>query len=199
MWVVVVNPRRLLSTLTMTLILAACGDSGPGGTTNGAHPDCECVVDEDQQGVPPDIPACVELTCPVVRAELCYGCDEGTTGEPETGGGEVDPSALDCALTALRDRSPGLLQWELDIDSGYGFDGGYVLIKEDGRAIVRTWSWLDLGGETQAAVLGELPASSEFDACLALDDEEQRFECLRSTSVSSELVCDGRWDSSSNF
>ena len=80
------------------LTTTSCNEGAP---TKGP---CACVVDEPAQtekGVGPMVPDCA--------AQLC---EDIYSGEGIDGSFYVDPpEAIDCALEALRDRSPGLIRW----------------------------------------------------------------------------------------
>lgn len=165
-------------------------DTDTDTDTNGTLPGCECIPDDDpgvDTTAAPSLPACGEPTCPGVSL-VCEGsCGDGLPMELD------DPAALECALTALRDRTPGHVTWTLSEHTGQFDDAGYVLVNADGTAVRRNWGWQDLTYEVTDAVLGELPPPEDFDACLADPDDVARFICLRSTLQSMQGVCDDGW------
>ena len=175
-------PRLLL----LLLPLLACvptpkGDGEAGDPIEG----CECIVNQDAAGdTPPDAPQCGEQLCPTIVLEN----DQSAPGEVI-----VNPEDLDSILTALRDRTPGLLSWSSSYSLGQFTNDGYILIHDDGRAVRREWGRQDLSYEVDDAQLGELEDSSVYDGCLASDDDFARFDCARRALASTEAVCDTGW------
>jgi hypothetical protein len=174
-------------------------DTAPPDTdteTGGPIAGCECILDEE----PVDMcaaytaPTCGETLCPLASGD----CAEGYCSK---GGPFVlaDPAALECALMALRDRTPGIVEWRLvEGDPANGptrNENGYVLVNADGSAVRRHTTREDLGYGVSDAVLGELPAPEAFDACLADPDDLARFECLRAQLEPALGVCDEAWGS----
>ncbi|MBZ5709947.1 hypothetical protein [Nannocystis pusilla] len=107
----------------------------------------------------------------------------------------MNPEALACALTALRDRTPGIIGWNCGEHSGDMFsDSGYVLIGADGTAIRRHWGAYDLSWTVWRAEQGALPDPDVFEQCLADADDANRYECLRKFVMGEPLlVCDELW------
>ncbi len=159
-------------------------------TTGGAPPECACIVDDPgRQWVDPSLPTCVGSICPTVVAAFEEACDTDCNGQAE-----VDAVALECALVALRDRTPGLIRWSLKITDSAATDDGYVWIREDGGAIWRKWESEGVYFEATAAQLVALPASAVYEQCLAELDGRDRFDCLRQSLAGPEnLVCDLGW------
>ncbi|EDM75783.1 hypothetical protein PPSIR1_17790 [Plesiocystis pacifica SIR-1] len=164
----------------------------------GSEQICECIEiqgDDAEFFEDPLLPTCPADSCPPIQVSSVYG------GATDTGGDEgfvlTNPDALVCALEALRDRSPKLLQWDEDIDFGFSYDRGYVFIREDGSAIHRRWDREDLGGEVYDAQLGELHEPEHFQACLDDPDDAARFDCARHPLANSTQVCDEGWWTSS--
>ena len=155
----------------------------PDTDTAGTIPGCECISDEEQDV---SLPACGEQLCGDVR-----GSCEGTCGDWPLE--LASPDALECALTALRDRTPGLYTWTWSANGGQYSEDGYVLINADGSAVHRKWGWSDMLFEASPAALGELPPAEHFDACLADPDDLARFDCLRAELDSTQAVCNGGW------
>lgn len=169
-----------------------------GTTTEGASetegpPVCPCILDD----VPlisdtPSQPICGEELCPTVEFvpwDLFCSIPKGEQV------GLVNPEALTCALTALRDRTPGVVRWDCGGDGGAYQDIGYVLISADGTAIRRDWGWQDLGYSVSNALQGALPDPGVFEQCLADGDYATRLDCLRDFMLGEPLlVCDEGWN-----
>jgi hypothetical protein len=164
-------------------------DTDTESDTEGAIPGCECILDEDvvDSSDVPAAPICGEPICPHVSGDC------GDNRCDPTVFMLADPDALICALTALRDRSPGIVTWSWSELIGQYDDSGYVLINEDGTAVRRNWGWMDLSYEASDAVLGELPSAEAFDTCLAEPEDYARFNCLRRGLESALGVCDEGW------
>ena len=105
----------------------------------------------------------------------------------------VNPDALLCALASLRDRKPGLLRYDYDDESNFARDRGYILILDDGTAIVRGWGHEDLSAWVEDAVQVVLPDPCAFEMCLAELDDWKRFDCLRDFPYQQLGVCDEGW------
>ena len=168
-------------------------DSNPPDTDTDTGPDpiagCECIPDDTSEGSPdaPSDPTCGEPLCPTVSLTCKGYCSDGPVVLE-------DPAALECALLALRDRTPGLVEWSSHENGGQYSDHGYVLVNADGVAVRRNWGWSDLYYQTSAAILGALPPPEDFDACLAEPDDLARFQCLRGQLSTQIAVCDEGWD-----
>jgi len=179
---------------------AATGDSSgtTGGSTTGevtttgesstGEPrPAECVcIPEDPDGSPASLPTCGAMLCPIVNG---YGYD--------TGGIASDtPEALTCVLTALRDRTPGVVRWSASAGDESTNDG-YVLILGGDAAIKRYWGFQDLTYEVYDAQYGELPPPAAFDTCLAAELAWERASCLFSLGlIPPFVVCDEGWSQS---
>ncbi len=163
-------------------------DFGCDGTT-GVEPGgdvCACIVD-DPEGGPgwPSDPLCGEALCPKVLAVKTMFCRQLMV---------MNPDALTCALTALRDRTPGVVRWSWEQDGGQFSDGGYVLINADGTAIRRHSAAMDLDFEVFDADWGTMPNACTFEMCLAAGSEELRFECLSNFPLAApHVTCDLGW------
>jgi hypothetical protein len=166
--------------------------------TEGVVPGCECIPqqDEDPNGstAQPLPPTCGDSLC----AEVVADCENGGKRNmclrpPFT---LEDPAALECALTALRDRTAGRLDWNYTASGGVADQFGYILILDDGRAVLRSWSIHDLEFEAEDAELGELADAATFDACLAEADDLARFDCMRNALASTTAVCNEGWSGS---
>jgi hypothetical protein len=155
--------------------------------TSGEPPEaCACIVDQpggDSES--PQLPICGELLCPEIVAQSI-----GLVPVVNVN----DPDALECAITALRDRSPGQLAWTQisagDLQQSWY---GYVLINEDGSVIRRTWFRSDVNLQVGDAEFGELEPPETYDACLQNPDISARFFCLETPLASVDAVCDEGW------
>lgn len=171
------------------------GETGTGSSTGGVDfmcitggddpapndPDpCACILDDEPGPANPWAPTCGEGSCDMVLAEQ-YSFEL------------INPDALQCALVALRDRKPGLLQFDLDEDSNYGRYRGYILILDDATAIVRRWGHEDLSFWVGDAVHVKLPDPCAFEQCLAEPFDWKRFDCLAEFPYEELGVCDEGW------
>jgi hypothetical protein len=182
-WGVYATPRLA----AFTLILVAC----PGPAGSDVPEGCECIPDDDATGydwAPPSWPTCGEDLCATVDAS----------------GNEYDgefmltnPEALDCALMALRDRSPGIVRWSWEENGGQFSDFGYILVQPEGTVVHRRWGAEDLGWDVSDAQAGELPSAQYYDDCLAQPDALVRFDCLRDLASAQTTVCDEGWSNTS--
>lgn len=173
--------------LPLALLCACPGDDAAPEPVTG----CDCIVDETpvyDQAVPPQGPTCGESLCDVVVGSCLGYCDEY---EPFI---LQDAAALQCALVALRDRTPGIVRWSWSEAGGQYDQSGYVLIHADGTAVRRAWGWHDLYYEVGAAAYGRLPSSDRYDECLAEPDDRARFDCLRDRLSMVLQVCDQGWN-----
>jgi len=168
---------RLRYVLLSSVLLVAAGCE---------RSDCECVPASEPGtlGTPPPAPDCGERLCPRIVAR---------------GGGDSDfpfesdsAEALTCALTALRDRTPGVLEYAWDHDYGQYTSDGYVLIQADGTAVFRWWGQADLDYDVGPAELHELRSAATYEDCLGDDDLEAQLGCVlaRGPSIS---TCDPGW------
>jgi len=161
----------------------------PETDTSGTPAGCECILDEDEERYSssiPSLPTCGEPLCGDVSGSCDGWCDETPFELPS-------PDALECALMALRDRTPGLVTWSWSGNGGQYDEDGYVLINPDGTAVHRSWGWSDLSYEANQASLASLPPAAHYDACLANPDDLARFDCLRAEINAILGVCDEGW------
>lgn len=174
----------------LVLWLSAC--SAPGATTEsetetetGADvPEgCECIIDETSEASGPWWPTCGEELCDIVNFESSESGDFIL----------MNPEALDCALMALRDRSPGVVRWSWNREYGQYTDIGYVLVHPEGTAARRSWGAQDLSWTMDDALAGELPSAQHYDDCLADSSPAVRFGCLANTSIPNATVCAYGW------
>lgn len=167
--------------------------------TDGA-PVCPCIEPEEEGGWgdEPSLPICGEPVCPTVEIGKIGNAPISPCDDAVKEGDAVplmNPEALTCALTALRDRTPGLIGWNCGDHQGDMFsDSGYVLIGADGVAIRRHWGAYDLSWTVWRAEQGALPDPDVFEQCLASGDDATRWECLRNFLMGEPiLVCDELW------
>jgi len=171
----------------------ACEDTGGDTTGDTEVLGCMCILDDPEGGLgdAPSLPTCGEALCPVVEAEE-FDCfpDCG----PDGGFMLPDPEALVCALTALRDRTPGIVRWHSSENGGQYSINGYVLIRDDGSAVRRFWGAEDLDYVVGDALFGTMPEACAFAQCLAASSAMVRFDCLRKFPLDHPLgVCDDGW------
>jgi hypothetical protein len=118
---------------------------------------------------------------------------EASGGVYEAGFVVSNPEALDCALMALRDRSPGIVRWSWSENGGQFSDEGYILVQPEGTAVHRSWGANDLSWEASDARAGELPSAQHYEDCLAQTDTLARFDCLRELTITQPTICDEGW------
>jgi hypothetical protein len=161
-------------------------DADTMDTADTGDPECECIAEQEEYEQPM-LPLCGEPLCDVVNQVW-----DDLESDPIV----TTPEALECALTALRDRTPGYVQWGSDYNTGQFSEYGYVLIQDDGEAIWREWGANDLTYDASAALRFELPDPSHYDACLANPDAHERYSCLRYPPIPSLAECEAGWSDS---
>lgn len=169
----------------------SASDTDTDTDTGGPIAGCECILDEvpTDPNSGPAAPTCGESICPLVVGGCVDDvCDGGAPFVLD------DPAALDCALTALRDRTPGLVTWSYSEGSGFVTQDGYLLIDEDVTVVWRDWIREDLNFTVSDAVLGELPPAATYEACLADPVDVTRFNCLTDPLATQLGVCDEGWE-----
>ncbi|MFV8750787.1 hypothetical protein ACNOYE_09575 [Nannocystaceae bacterium ST9] len=142
---------------------------------------CECIEDQPEFATPSP-PTCGESICPHTTVII----DEEVLVNPEAS------EAIDCMLTALRDRTPGLLGWEANIGP-QAHEYGYVLVGDDGLAARRRWGSEDKGLTVSDSLHGELQPAATYQACLDDPDPVARYECIGLELASTDAVCDEGW------
>lgn len=163
----------VLAAVAPSLLLLACpADSGA----------CDCIP--AQSSGEPQSPSCGERIC-----DPLYATDD-SPGQPKA---VSNPEAVTCALEALRDRSPGIIMWEVSQFEGQYTQEGYIMIHDDGTAVRRSFGYEDLAFSADPAEHGELPAAGDYEACLAETDEAARFDCVTRGLASVSESCDQGW------
>jgi hypothetical protein len=143
--------------------------------------------ESESTGEPPaEICECVEMggsecSGAVDLCEKAFLSCYGMCVDEETPDSEVE--ALDCVLTALRDRTPGRVTWLAGDPGGSYWKDVELAILPDGTA-VRSGAMLDdLSYCPDIGTLHlELKAPAVFDECLTREDLDDRFRCLNQVS-----------------
>lgn len=166
-------------------------DGTTAGTTAGCGAGCfdacQCWREGDERigdfAEPVVCPA--DVLCPLVtlacaRPVLFYPCD-----------GEYlyDEAALQCALEALRDGQPGVLEIQSEDLTAY-FEGTYqttftIRILDAGHAILGSWGGQHDVPSSEIPTARTLPPG-HFETCLALPDPGPRYRCLFEGLVESD-------------
>jgi hypothetical protein len=174
--------RREIACAAVGLLLTVL----PGCEKSG----CDCIPEQSQGGNGwgdgPADPTCGENLCPLIVAR---------------GGGEISPSefeldtpdAVECALEALRDRTPGFITYDWDTDFGQYTTSGYILIDADGTAIYRSWGNRDLSFDVGDAVMRELQPVESYAQCLEETDARARLQCVLTSTGTEIETCASGW------
>lgn len=169
----------LVMTLGLSLgALASCASDTDG--EDDLNEACDCIPSTFTAATIDD--SCGQaLLCDLVTKAVETGAPDQIV--------EVDAAALDCALTALTEGTPGLIRWREDFEGGVDTNSGYVLIRDDGLALWREDENYDLGGVTSEARLFDLSASSAYDSCVGQSDDSAGFDCLQAPPQQSVDIC----------
>jgi hypothetical protein len=138
-------------------------------------PECACVDDMGKL-------SCESPLCPVITGD-CLMEDFGEC----IGGWDYDEAAIECALLAARDGTPGTLRWYRSANGGYSYHSGFFHIVEQRRVIRQSRYWVDLGGDVSDTVLWQMRDAAHFDGCLALTGTCERIDCLFSGMTDTAL------------
>lgn len=131
------------------------------GETTGAEPACACAAEDCGPLIcDPVVQAC-EVDCMNVPAEL------------------ADKAALDCALVALRDRTPGGLRWQRVVSDGLVDDVVELWILGDGTAYVHRAGNDDMDAYVGPDGFYTVRDAEYFADCLLEQNIIARFNCLR--------------------
>jgi hypothetical protein len=104
-----------------------------------------------------------------------------------------DEAELACAITALRDRTPGKLALDAENDicglEGCGSDRTEITIFADGGAVVRHCGSNPLSVESSTTTLDALAEPAYFDECLGLGTTTARYQCMVDGLTQGPEVC----------
>ncbi|MEZ4384729.1 MAG: hypothetical protein R3A79_25595, partial [Nannocystaceae bacterium] len=100
-----------------------------------------------------------------------------------------DAEAAECALIALRDRTPGLIEWR-GLYTDLRERSGYTLIRADGSLLTR--AWIDYDGEPlpDAAKAGEPQAADIFEACRSRTSTGEKVLYVADALDTEAILCD---------
>ena len=154
---------------------------GPGSTTDVPATACSCAAYYDHSGCGddelwPQIADCelpticptVTVDCPRPNQDL-YSCESALV---------IDSAALTCALTAMRDRTPGRFIIEGLRNPGWFFDPpvSAVRLLGDERAATTVCYGTDTGTKWDAPT-STLAPPAHFEDCLAKSSDFARHDC----------------------
>jgi hypothetical protein len=122
---------------------------------------------------------CGEVLCELVLASV----------DCEPPDGVQTPEALQCALAALRDRTPGVIKWEKQTSCSYAIDWATISIFADGTAVYSPSGGEDLSWSTGPVWFGMLDPSDFFAGCLAEPDPMDGFQCLAQVLSGEPVEC----------
>lgn len=105
-----------------------------------------------------------------------------------------NPDALTCAFDALQAKTPGVIRWSYKFNYSQYEEEGYIVIRDDSTIIRRNWGQMDLDYIATDALHGEAPTDAQLAACTAMTDLVQRFECLRTFTITEIEICDAGWE-----
>lgn len=152
--------------------------------------ECAC-IDTERQG--PTSYVCPKGPCDTVRAECLP--DENMQGSgfcEEWGVFTVDEADLDCALDQLIAGDVGYVEFTFTRDQGFSEEGGFVGLLPGREGLMRTWDWLDLGGEWSSAGVVPLKDASYFEGCKSEADLQAKFWCMTAWATEEPAPqCDG--------
>ena len=122
--------------------------------------------------------------CPM-QATLCQFTVEDENDKTVV----VEPSALTCALKALRDRTAGWLRW-VDYHLFNESFPASLFVQDDGTVLVVMIEGSDAPPSKYLDIRrATLKPLAYFTGCLALTDDFERFECLMGFEASVVEVC----------
>lgn len=168
-------------TLSSTSETGSSEDSGETFSItsgSGAIEGCECLGSD---GFAP-LSYCPENPC---KLQLMCTFEE-TTGDPEMC--TLDMIALACALDVLIQGTTGRVTYGRSDGPGVGGSGGFILIREDRRAVVSDYTFFDLDGQKSDSVVRELREPAYFEGCKALTDAEAIYDCIRNAVLDETLA-----------
>ena len=110
-------------------------------------------------------------------------------GDPKAINANAGPEAVIAALTALRDRTPVVIDFVKSSDNGFSGTAGYADSTGDGAVFFTSFDYADSYAIGLPITRYELKESAYFDACLAEADLNARFECLFAMTEGELGVC----------
>lgn len=194
-------------------ILTACSDDGGGSsvtdgtgsgtaTGTGGTPattgDATTMATDDTpatgSSTGDELPAecaCLASDCgPSICTMISAGCPDNCPTDFM-----VDEAAVTCALEALRDGTPGTIDWNYSPNGGGVQEWGRISILAD-RYAIRGESFDEvICGGAEDTVRGPLRGPEEYAACLANPSAQERFECVRGPLAAVDLVCKPGYES----
>lgn len=169
-------------------MLAACGPESAGSETDGdaagSEPGDDPTTDASAgtpttgEAPPADACACPDGDCGEwLCAPITLGCEIDDDCDPDLWWGVIGEEHLECALAALRDRTPGGIQWARTTGFETGTDEEVALFIRPDGAVLRSPSFPNQC-EAGPVTHGTLREPGYFAACLAALDARARFLCM---------------------
>ena len=177
-----------LGSSTATIATADASVSAGSSSESSAlpDPDCACLPEMAQLGGDMLVtPMCMPTLCTVSGS-----CDARSSSCPDGTLIVAEDAELECALVALRDRSPGVIVWMLEIGGGFATRNGYIVLLPNGDVITRAARRTDYVPLVGDALLGAPPSVTEIEDCLATTEPQVRFECLWFDAGAPAIVCE---------
>lgn len=138
-------------------------------------PECACV----QGGVECEGPICPPITATCLHDS--YGlCVDW----------KYDEAAIECALVALRDGTPGSVRWTFSSLDGIRTQSGSLYISTDRRALRRDSYTEDLDWGVSDTAVWQLQEPDFFASCLLHVDPCARLECIYSATLTTIALCE---------
>ncbi len=154
----------------------ATAESSASTAASTGGPDL-CPCNDGECGTPSDL-------CDTIMAYCNLSCSEGGVL------GVEDEVPLQCALAALRDRTPGLISWWADtISDGPGSESAWLHILDDGTVLVdpsvETIFCVSSGPDTHSV----LKEPEYFEGSLAAPTPAERFACMIAATAADLAEC----------
>ncbi|MBZ5709532.1 hypothetical protein [Nannocystis pusilla] len=177
----------LVPALLMPSLLACSPESKSGTDTSPGPETCPCIPDDVGGDMTPPSPGttCGDDVCPKILVDDIAD-NQGTEVK--------NPDALTCAFDALQAKTPGVIRWSYKLNYTQYDEEGYIVIRDDGTIIRRNWGQMDLDYIATDSLHGEAPTDAQLAACTAMTDLVQRFECLRTFTITEIEICDAGWE-----
>ncbi|WAS95312.1 hypothetical protein [Nannocystis punicea] len=175
-------------------VLVACGSEPSGETDTDAGTGTDTVAGTDSDSgtdalTPEEAEICACLDDGSCGAELCPSVGNSCPEEGCSPEESLVDEGLECALTALRDRTPGKIGW---FDSSFGgqfSDRTAVYIRADATAVVERSGDQDLESSRGPHTLHPLKEPEYYDGCLAMTAAQDRLNCLEDGLGEETAVC----------